>query len=469
MRGGGFLGRGTPVLSVAAALLLLPAFAGCRTSPTGVHVHVTFGETSIVQLEFSILSQDRAKTIVPFTARPQSAGGALRSPQDVVVYLPEVTETVVCQARVIGMADTMGEQAAAVAPHQLVDVYIDLPGGAGVDGGAERPGDGTAGDTNDEDGGPDGMLGGLENGQPCSEGRECASTYCADGFCCSSSCVGTCRACDIKGSLGSCTAIPAGLPASGNECQAGDPALCGLNGMCDGNGGCQKFTTGTTCKMATCDAVGGSLISAAQCDGAGNCVGGQTITCDPYLCDPVGKRCFTQCLGNSQCMAGRTCNAQNTCGKKPNGAACAGAAECFSGICVDGRCCNIDCAGSCQSCSQAGKEGLCSPLPAGVLDPRHICKDLGVASCGSNGLCNGTGGCQRYAAGSICSARHCGTQPGQELSARTCDGNGNCNGGVTTTCAMMFACNPASGSCYTGPCANDAQCANSSCRGGRCR
>jgi hypothetical protein len=36
---------------------------------------------------------------------------------------------------------------------------------------------------------------------------------------------------------------------------------------------------------------------------------------------------------------------------------------------------------------------------------------------------------------------------------------------------MMFACNPASGSCYTGPCANNTQCANSTCnvRNGRCR
>ena len=105
---GGFLGRGAPV--AVAVVLLVPGFAGCRTSPTGVHVHVSFSETSIVQLEFSVLSNDRTKTIVPFTARPQSASGALRSPQDVVVYLPEVTQTVVCQARAVGMADTMGEQ-----------------------------------------------------------------------------------------------------------------------------------------------------------------------------------------------------------------------------------------------------------------------------------------------------------------------------------------------------------------------
>src|SRR6266404_4238899 len=127
MRGGGFLGGGAPV-AMAAALLLAPALAGCRTSPTGVHVHVSFSETSIVQLEFSVLTKDRAKTIVPFTARPQSAGPVLPSPQDVVVYLPEVTESVLCQARALGMADSMGEKTADVAPHQLVDVYIDLAG-----------------------------------------------------------------------------------------------------------------------------------------------------------------------------------------------------------------------------------------------------------------------------------------------------------------------------------------------------
>jgi hypothetical protein len=469
MRGGGIVTGGAPGLAFAAALLLLPAFAGCRTSPTGVHVHVSFTAPSIAQLEFAVLSGDRATTIVPFTARPKSAGGALPSPQDVVVYLPEVTQTVVCQARAIGMASTMGEQTAAIAPEHLIDVYIDLAGGG--DGGVDRRADDDASDDSVDDDGADGLPGGLENGQPCADGRECASTYCADSVCCSSSCVGTCRACNIKGSLGACTAIPAGQAASGSECQATDPAMCGVNGKCDGNGGCQKHTIGTTCKPAACDTVGGSLISSSQCDGEGNCVAGQTISCDPFICDSSAKRCYTICMGNSQCMPGRACNAQSTCGKKPNGAACAGATECFTGSCVDGICCNIACAGSCVSCSQPGKEGLCSPLPAGVVDPRGICRDTGVATCGTNGLCNGLAGCQHYAAGLVCSPRRCGTQPGQEIAARTCDGNGTCGGGATSTCAANFACNPATGACYSVVCTNNAQCATGSCniRNGRCR
>lgn len=450
--------------------------AGCKANPTGLHVNVTFDATdatSIAQLEFAVLSGDRQTTLVPFTPRPQDPGRALTSPQDVVIYLPEVTQTVVCQVRVVGSPSIGGEQTVVVSPNQLSDVRIDLgvvgPPDGGADGAtADADAGGETSPADASDGATETSVGGLDDGHPCADARECASGYCADGYCCNSSCVGTCRACNIPGDLGACTAVAVGQPATADDCAVQDPSTCGLNGKCDGTGACQKYTTGTTCKAATCDQAGVRLISASQCDGAGTCVAGQTIPCDPFVCDTVFKKCFTQCLSNSQCMPGQACNVQNTCGKKPNGASCTAAADCFTGQCVDGICCASACSGSCVSCSQAGKEGLCSPLPAGVLDPRGVCRDTGVTTCGTNGLCNGLGGCQRYAAGSICAPRRCGAQRGQEVAARTCDGNGTCGGGATTTCAANFACNPATNTCFSGICTTNSQCV-AECRAGRCR
>ena len=42
----------------------------------------------------------------------------------------------------------------------------------------------------------------LANGQPCTDGTQCGSTFCVDGVCCDSECAGTCEACTavLKGS-----------------------------------------------------------------------------------------------------------------------------------------------------------------------------------------------------------------------------------------------------------------------------
>src|SRR5688572_7690227 len=79
--------------------------------------------------------------------------------------------------------------------------------------------------------------------------------------------------------------------------------------------------------------------------------------------------------------------------KKGLGGACDCAAECGSGFCADGACCNTACTGACVSCALAGGKGECGPVAAGVADPHGICKTEPASSCGMNGLCNGAGGC----------------------------------------------------------------------------
>jgi hypothetical protein len=90
-----------------------------------------------------------------------------------------------------------------------------------------------------------------------------------------------------------------------------------------------------------------------------------------------------------------------------NGATCATGSTCASGRCVDGVCCESACAGACMSCALASAPGRCRAVPAGARDPRGACADQGVAACATNGACDGSGGCQRYAAGTTCAAESC--------------------------------------------------------------
>lgn len=52
--------------------------------------------------------------------------------------------------------------------------------------------------------------------------------------------------------------------------------------------------------------------------------------------------------------------------------ACATDADCSSGFCVEGACCNTGCAGACEACDLAGQVGSCTALP-GNADPTRDC------------------------------------------------------------------------------------------------
>jgi hypothetical protein len=75
---------------------------------------------------------------------------------------------------------------------------------------------------------------------------------------------------------------------------------------------------------------------------------------------------------------------------------CATGAECGSGHCVDGVCCNTACSGLCLSCagsSTGGADGTCGPVLA-TTDPDSECVDSVCAA----GTCSGAGTCLPAAA-----------------------------------------------------------------------
>ncbi len=138
---------------------------------------------------------------------------------------------------------------------------------------------------------------------------------------------------------------------------------------------------------------------------------------------------------------------------RPNGATCSGGGECEGGFCVDGVCCESDCTSLCRSCALPGTLGHCALVPAGE-DPRDVCKEQPVATCGMDGTCDGQGACRLHAAASLCMEPRCASADTLTL-ASTCDGTGICSVGAGQSCSP-FAC--AEGACKTS-CASDADCA----------
>lgn len=220
-------------------------------------------------------------------------------------------------------------------------------------------------------------------GLTCLAGSDCASGFCADGVCCNAACTGTCQACTSSRTgmtTGTCANVTTGTDPD-NECPATAASTCGTTGMC-GGGGCQMHASGTVCKAASC--VGGTHYAADTCNGAGQCVvGAETACSSPYTC--AGAACQTCSDGiKNGTEADVDCGSSASCSKCVNGKTCSAAADCASGFCVDGRCCNTACSGTCQRCNLAGNLGTCTPSPAGT-DPDNECV--------GNKTCNGAGQC----------------------------------------------------------------------------
>lgn len=264
---------------------------------------------------------------------------------------------------------------------------------------------------------------------------------------------------------------------NGTVCHVG----CMSNAQCAPGASCQ----GGLCKP--------QIGLGTACVNAGDCVSGFCVdgVCCNAACDTLCRSCvIVGQLGicgsiaagtdpDAECAGTEVCDGAGGC-KKANGAACGGDAECLTGQCEDGVCCNADCAGDCKKCDITGSVGTCTNVTSGQT----------AGACTGNNVCNGSGSCvkvngQTCASNGECLSNACVNEGGGNLICcnNSCNGtcksclasktgglNGVCDNITTNTnpdneCMMGQVCNGA-GACKK---VNGQSCSNASdCLSGFC-
>jgi hypothetical protein len=179
---------------------------------------------------------------------------------------------------------------------------------------------------------PDSGQGGFCNSQ-----ADCGSGLtCVDSICCATACSGSCQACDLPGSVGTCSIIASGQDPDA-ECGAidcsgfyfgweGDTCfekanLSAAGATCGGDGACGSTIEECTAQTirgsaeVTCDSTCQSP-NLASCTGttAGSCnnldLGSET--CGNGVCEVTTERCVAgapqTCVPNSAAATGETCD-----------------------------------------------------------------------------------------------------------------------------------------------------------------
>jgi hypothetical protein len=314
---------------------------------------------------------------------------------------------------------------------------------------------GGSGGTGGNRGGAGGARGGAQGAgtgggsdvQTCTYDSDCPSGFCADGVCCNVACKGACLSCVQEGYTGTCLPVPEGFPDPHGLCDSEPP--CGRTGACDGNGGCARFSSAYVCTPASCE-TSRLLVPAGTCDGLGSCTASTPIDCYPYRC--AAGACTSNCSTSADCAVGIAC-VNNSCGSKTDGQPCESASECQHNHCVDGFCCDQACTGACRMCGVLSNLGHCTPIAAGTTDPRGVCLNRGQPSCGTNGKCDGQGGCANWPIGTICGNESC--TGNLYTPAPTCNAAGQCIGPETLSCSP-YVCG-SGGRCFN-VCSSDAEC-----------
>lgn len=154
-------------------------------------------------------------------------------------------------------------------------------------------------------------------GEACESDDECAGIPCADKVCCNVRCSGTCEACDLPGSLGTCTAIPAG------EDPAEECGYLGCDGYYQGWDG-NKCYLGTTVAAGQAACNGGRACRTIEDECAGSEPGELGITCDDFCQIPD----LGTCQGTSEGACINVDQGTETCGQ--------GACAVTTPRCIDG-------------------------------------------------------------------------------------------------------------------------------------
>jgi hypothetical protein len=276
------------------------------------------------------------------------------------------------------------------------------------------------------------------NGQTCSAAGDCASGFCADGYCCNTACTGSCQACNLTGSAGTCGPVKSAVDDT-----------CSGKSSCDATGTCKK-TSGETCTVAS-DCTSGNCVD-GHCCGSASCG-----TCQ--ACTGGGGTCvaITSAEDPGVCSGTSTCDANGAC-KLKAGQSCTTATQCVSGFCADKVCCDTACTGQCEACAQTGSVGTCSAVKGAAV--HAACAGAGGA-CG--GSCDGTNRASCAYPTTSCRSESC--TGGTAVLAASCDGKGACPAMQTQSCGA----NTCSGSVCAGGCSSTQPCtAGNYCAAGVC-
>ena len=310
----------------------------------------------------------------------------------------------------------------------------------------------------------------VANGYACTKGSECASGFCVDGYCCNEACGASCKACNVAGTLGTCTSAPYGKS-------------CAAFKVCDGKGTC-LLATGESCGLASACA-SGHCVDTVCCDSAcsATCracsLPGSKGSCSLV---PAGKQ---DSFATSPCTGNDVCDGQGSC-KKKLVQPCTSPGQCASGHCVDGYCCYSACAATCRACSVPGMQGFCSFISSGQQDTYPASTCVGNKACSGKGVCgtvkgkpcaSGSECLTGYCSDGVCCDKACGeTCKSCNLSgtAGTCSdvpkGQPDtkaatpCDAGGTATCDGKGSCKKSNGR----TCNNPSECGSGYCVDGRC-
>jgi hypothetical protein len=147
----------------------------------------------------------------------------------------------------------------------------------------------------------------IAQGAACTMNKQCGTGICVEGVCCDSTCTNGCVSCALPNLVGKCSPIPTGTaPRTENTCLKESANTCGLDGTCNGAGGCRNHAKGTPCGQGSCaDAM---ETPPATCDGGGKCVTSAARACAPYMCST--RACDTECRRAEDCSGKAQCLGQ---------------------------------------------------------------------------------------------------------------------------------------------------------------
>jgi hypothetical protein len=215
---------------------------------------------------------------------------------------------------------------------------------------------------------------GSQSGTTCTDGAECATGNCVDGYCCETACSGQCGACDVPGYLGFCTAVTGHPHGTRSQCPG---APCG--GLCDGTdtATCNVVVSGESCGAVCAN----DQLTAETCDGHGACVAGATTACpNGFACAGLAV-CGAQCSTGADCATGYACSGGDCVAQSP-AATCAADGEqavdpqgqstdCSPYVCAAGAC-MTSCASTadCVAPNECNASRQCAPPATGAASGR---------------------------------------------------------------------------------------------------